>query len=366
MDFTFPQPYPISGTVRDGVGNPVQGATVWGGLNSVTTAAGGTYTAMAGPGDHYLSAQKDGYQSAPSVIVPVPPAAFGVDFVLLVKDQTIRGRVVDNQGRPLVDASVSANNIVCGNWGSASTRVTGDGVYTLTVPSGSYHVTASKNGYMPSPPELAKVPVTDAQAAAVTVDFTLEPLAYTIRGAVRDSLGRPVEDAQVYAGACGLSYSADTDTTGAYTLTVSANTYRIYAAKTDYGDAPAQTVATPPNADHVDFVLPPTYTISGRVTDPEGHPIENVEVDTDWNTLNRDFDMTDADGKYTLHLVAGAYKVGVEKEGYSRPTARRGRATGSDRHRLRHITRGSAHPGHRTRHGRPWRARGKGLPHACW
>ena len=319
VDFAFPQPFPISGTVRDGSGQPMPGATVWGGVSSVTTAADGTYTAMAGPGDHYLSAGKDGYQSAPSVLVPVPPATTGVDFVLRVKDQTIRGRVVDNQGRPLADASVSANNIVCGNWGSASTRVAADGAYTLTVPSGSYHVTASKNGYMPSPPELAKVPVTDAQAAAVTVDFTLEPLAYTIRGAVRDSLGRPVEDAQVYAGACGLSYSADTDATGAYTLAVSANTYRVYTAKTDYGDAPAQTVATPPNADHVDFVLPPTYTISGRVTDPRGRPLAGVWVGTDYSGADSDSDSTDADGKYTLHLAAGSYRIGVEKDGYDWP-----------------------------------------------
>jgi protocatechuate 3,4-dioxygenase beta subunit len=320
VDFTFPQPYPISGTVRDGSGKPVQGATIWGGLNSVTTAADGTYTAMAGPGEHYVSAQKNGYQPAPSVIVPVPPAASGVDFVLLVRDQTIRGRVVDNQGRPLGDASVSGNSIICGNWGSANTRASADGTYTLTVPSGTYHVTATKDGYAPAPPELAKVPVTEAQSAAVTVDFTLEPLPFTIRGTVRDSLGQPIDDAWVRASACGLSYGTETDATGTYTLTVNANTFSVSASKSGYLQEPLQIVPVPPNAEHVDFTLRArvTYTITGRVTDPQGAPLEDAYVRTASGGPDYDSDNTDATGKYTLQVLAGTYQILAEKEGYAR------------------------------------------------
>ncbi len=320
VDFTFPEPSPISGTVRDGAGNPVQGATVWGGLNSVTTAANGTYSTMAGPGEHYVSAQKDGYQSAPSVLVPVPPAASGVDFVLLVKDQTIRGRVVNNQGQPLADAYVSADSTVCGNRGSGSTRVAADGAYTLTVPAGTYHVTASKGGYVPAPPELVKVPVADAQAAVASVDFTLEPLAYTIRGTVRDNLGQPVEDAGVYASACGLSYSTDTDPTGTYTLTVSANTFNVSASKSGYVGAPQQIVAVPPNAEDVDFTLSArvTYTITGRVTDSQGHPLDAAYVRTDSSGAYYDSDWTDSTGKYTLQVIAGTYRIFAEQDGYAR------------------------------------------------
>ena len=123
----------------------------------------------------------------------------------------------------------------------------------------------------------------------------------------------------MYASACGLSYGADTDATGAYTLTVSANTYSVYASKSDYPDAPAQTVSVPPNADHVDFVLPPVYTISGRVTDPQGRPLADVDVSTDYSSADYDSDYTDTDGRYTLHLAAGSYRISAEKDGYDWP-----------------------------------------------
>lgn len=313
VDFTFPQPYPISGTVRDENGQPVAGATVYGGVNSVTTAADGTYTTLAAAGDHSVSASKDGYQSASSVLVPVPPAVTSVDFVLLIKNQTITGRVTDSQGLPLADAYVSASSITCRSSGSGSTRTKADGTYTLAVPVGTYHVKASKDGFIPTPSELVKLP------SAAQVNFTLEPLAYTIRGAVKDSQGQPVKNAWVYASACGLSYGANTDATGAYTLAVSANTYSVYASKSDYPDPPAQIVSTPPNADHVDFVLPPAYTIGGRVTDPQGRPLADVRVGTDYSNADYDSDYTDTDGRYTLHLAAGSYRIGAEKEGYDWP-----------------------------------------------
>ena len=313
VDFTFPQPYPISGTVRDGAGLPVAGATVYGGVSSVTTAADGTYTAMAGPGDHYVSAQKTGYQSASSVRVPVPPAATGVDFVLLIKNQTITGRVTNNQGQPLTDAYVYASSIDCSGSGGGSTRTAADGTYSLAMPVGTYHVNASKDGFVPAPIELVKLP-----PVATQINFVLEPLSYTIRGIVRDSQGQSVMDAWVYASACGMSYSADTDATGAYTLTVSANTYSIYASKSDYPDAPAQTVSTPPNADHVDFILPPAYIISGRVTNPQGLPLADVSVGT-YSGPDYDSDTTDVDGRYVLHLAAGSYQIDAEKEGYDWP-----------------------------------------------
>jgi protocatechuate 3,4-dioxygenase beta subunit len=243
-----------------------------------------------------------------------------VDFVLLLQDQTIRGRVVDNQGRPLGNVSVSADSIICSNWGSASTQTSADGAYTLAAPPGTYHIRANKNGYVPAAPELAKVPVADAQAAAVTVDFTLDPLPYTIRGTVRDSLGQPVKDAYINASACGLSYSTETDAAGAYTLMVSADSFSISASKSGYVQPPALTVAVPPNAEHVDFTLHPrvTYTITGRVTDPQGTPLKDAYVRTASGGPDYDSDYTDATGKYTLQVMAGAYQILAEKEGYAR------------------------------------------------
>jgi protocatechuate 3,4-dioxygenase beta subunit len=72
----------------------------------------------------------------------------------------------------------------------------------------------------------------------------------------------------------------------------------------------------------VDFTLTPLtfYTISGRVTDPTGQPIEDA-----WARVSRgqdpyyDSDWTDADGWYQLHVPAGTYHVFASKHGYTWP-----------------------------------------------
>ncbi len=322
VDFTFPQPYTITGVVRDEAGNPLGGASIWGGLSSATTAANGTYTITVGPGEHSLSAHKEGYEDAPSVLAPTPPDVAGVDFVLRLKDQVIRGRVTDDQGRPVADAWVSAEHIVCGALGDDVTRTTANGAYTLTIASGIYWVEVEKDGYVPAPPEEVTVLAGTARAAEAQVNFTLQPAMYSIRGTVRNSLGQPLAGAWVYASACGLRYDATTDATGAYTLTVSAEKYSVYAYKWDYPDSDAQTISAPPNAAGVNFIMPPTYTISGRVTDDQGQPIEDVYVRTAWPYPYYDSDWTDASGWYTLTVRSGDYNIRAEKAGYATPANR--------------------------------------------
>lgn len=106
IDLVFPPTYTLSGVVRDQDGNPVAGASVFGGLEVGTTAADGSYTIVEGPGEHYVSAAKNGYQSPYSVLVPLPPAATGVNLLLLWEDGTIRGRIVDDRGAPVAGATV--------------------------------------------------------------------------------------------------------------------------------------------------------------------------------------------------------------------------------------------------------------------
>jgi protocatechuate 3,4-dioxygenase beta subunit len=130
VDVTFPPTYTISGVVRDQDGHPVPGASVYGGLGVGTTAADGSYTIAEGPGEHDVSASKDGYHSPYSVRVPLPPAAAGVNLLLLQEDGTLQGQVVDDQGTPVADASVRTENAVCGEWGWGGAQTAADGTYS--------------------------------------------------------------------------------------------------------------------------------------------------------------------------------------------------------------------------------------------
>ena len=279
IELTFPPTYTISGVVRDRAGNPVSGAQVYGGIDTVTTAGDGTFTAVAGPGEHDLSAYKDGYQSPYDVLVPLPPTATGVGVPLLREDGMIQGRIVNDQGAPVAGAWVYAENAVCGDWGDGAAQTTAGGDYSLSVPAGIYHVWASKDGHVPTAPQQVDVP---SGLPAVQANLVLDRALVTIRGTVRDGAGQPVENAQVNASACGLSYGTSTNAGGAYTLTVGEGLYTVSATKTDYTGGNIQMVSVPPDATGIDFSLTALtfYTITGRVTTPQGQPIEGAWVET--------------------------------------------------------------------------------------
>jgi protocatechuate 3,4-dioxygenase beta subunit len=315
IDLTFPETYTISGVVRDQDGNPVPDAFVYGGVAVGTTAADGSYTIAQESGEHYVSASKTGYQSPYSVLVPLPPAASTVDLLLLEEDGTIHGQIVDDQGTPLAGAFVWADNAVCD--GGDSTLTAGDGTYSLSVPSGVYQVSASMDGHVPAAPEEVSVP---SGLPGAQVDLVLERATHFIRGTVRDGAGQPLADASVDAVSCEASYSAQTDATGTYTLQVGSGTYSVYASKWHYTGGDDQVVSVPPDANGIDFTLTALtfYTITGRVTDSQGQPVEDAIVATSPNQDPTDAtSWTDADGRYELEVLAGTYHITAGKQGYT-------------------------------------------------
>jgi protocatechuate 3,4-dioxygenase beta subunit len=316
IDFTFPPTYTLSGFVRDQDGHPVTGATIYGDVGEGTSAADGSYTIVEGPGEPYVSAYKDGYQSPYSVVVPVPPAATDVDLLLLREDGTIYGRIVDDRGTPVDWATVWADSVLCDDWDDIDGKTGADGSYTLTVPAGIYHVGASKEAYASTPSVEVTVP---SGAPAVRVDLVLKDAPHTIGGTVYDGAGQPAEDVRVTASMCGVSYGTWTDASGMYTLSVEAGIYSVVASSGSYNKADAQQVSVPPDASGIDFMLP-AHAISGRVTDPAGQPIEHVRVQTSQqDDPYYSGDWTDAAGRYTLPVPPGNYHVIAFEYGYTRP-----------------------------------------------
>ena len=315
VDFTFPPPRAaaaamsettISGTVRDGKGNPVPGAGLWafaddcGGSGRACTSASGTYTITLDKAGSYVV-----WDGAEHRLVSVPPAASGVDFV----QYAIQGTVRDESGQPVIAARMQAD--VGGE--AVTTWTDRSGGYTLHVPAGTCQVTAEKGGYPPPSPQTVSAPP-DASG----VDFVL-PTGHTISGLVLDGDGLPLPGAAVLAAGPAGSAETETDACGIYALLLPAGTYTVTVSLEGYTSPPAQTATVPPDAYALDWVMEPEpppalYTISGTVRDSAAAPVEGAEV-----CAGKLCAFTDAEGGYQIEEPAGTYTVQAWKEGHGKP-----------------------------------------------
>jgi len=101
---------------------------------------------------------------------------------------TLNGTVTSSSGTPLAGATITV---------AASTRTTGTdaaGVYQMTLPVGSYSVTASAYGYQSH----TAVEVGITQGATTVQNFQLTPLpSHALSGQIRDEQGGPVANTKV-------------------------------------------------------------------------------------------------------------------------------------------------------------------------
>jgi protocatechuate 3,4-dioxygenase beta subunit len=295
------------------------------------------------------------------VMPPVPvPASSG----------TIRGRVLDTDGRPVAGATVSARD------GARSRTVTtdGDGRFELVeVPTGSVTVDANKSGYVPSrhgaqTAQLPALPITLTKGQVVEgIDIVL-PRPSAISGTVVDEAGEPMEDVSVLmlrvtrsAGGGLVTKEAPlmnrrTDdrgqfriwglVPGTYVITVSApaltpdlsGSSRVayspvyYPGTTDV--ASASQIHVTGQQDLSGFVIPlapvPVARISGVATNSVGAPLSGIirlssarmsilTVQPRQATLgdNGEFAFTDVPrGEYLLHGLAASGPSGPEFAAY--------------------------------------------------
>jgi protocatechuate 3,4-dioxygenase beta subunit len=346
----------ISGVVRDGDGNPIDGAYMFAGSdaccfsNYAYTAADGSYT-IAGltPGMYRVQAQKQGfaqeyydnvfgYNDATLVGVNEDATTPDIDFDLGTGG-AIAGKITDQNGDPLFGASIYANRVdAC--CGSGYTNSADDGTYTMTglVP-GVYRVYVEAFGYPTrfydgtySYADAAPVFVADA-ATTPEVDVQMLP-GGTISGTVTEGDGvTPIEGAliSVDLNACCFGASTVTDASGNYALpSLPAGEYRVRAAADGfaaeyYVDAyeyfAATLVPLAPGGDaDVDFALEVGGSISGTITDIDGNPIAGANVSAEPDQCCSGFVSTvsAADGTYTLSgMIPGDYRIVASAAGYA-------------------------------------------------
>ena len=194
----------ISGTVRaSGTNAPVAGALIMvdnaAPLNAPTrgvnkgkllTGADGTYTALIAAKDlgqtASVSASKDGMTFVPATLVAPAHAGAeitGIDFTGFV-NATITGRVAGPNGRPLSDAEVTATP-VAGNGDPVVDTTATTGTFSLSVPFGSYTITASRDNHTFEIPAQYRAAVNVAPGQVVNIG-TIQAMTFMARGVKAD------------------------------------------------------------------------------------------------------------------------------------------------------------------------------------
>jgi len=309
----------ISGIVyaADGV-TPLSGARVWasrddggeGGGEAITDDSGQYTITDLPPGQYKVGAEKDGYieelyqdtndwNAATLVEVNAGQTTTGINFTL--EDAYIIGGHVYYEGSPVAGVEVSTG---CEGWGTGFTTEA-SGVYTLTVPAGTWQLHVQGGGYVHWGEIVVTVP-----PSRTDVDIEVEQ-AYTISGRTLYD-GSPVSDIDVNTGDETWGTGTRSDASGVYTLTVPAGTWQLHAWGHGYVLTEGPEVTVPPSQSGVDLNLERGGVISGTVRRAEdGAPLGNVPVGV--HNLDMDYGqgtMTRDDGTYIFDsLPYGTYIV---------------------------------------------------------
>jgi thermitase len=302
-------PGSITGAVTNAKdGSPIVGVAVSDGTRTATTDATGKYTiANVPPGTYQVVASKEGYESSSLTVSVLSGATVLANLSLsqIILPGSITGSVTNaKDGSPIVGAVVSDGN------GTALTDALG--TYTIAdVPSGTYQVVATKQGY-----ESSSLTVNVLQGATAVANLSLSQIILpgSITGSVTNAKdGSLIVSATVSDG----TRTTSTDTTGKYTINnVPPGTYQVVASKEGY-ETSSSTVSVLQGATAVanfslsQIILP--GSITGSVTNAkDGSPVVGAAVSDGTRTTS-----TDTTGKYTINNVPpGTYQVTVSKSGY--------------------------------------------------
>jgi hypothetical protein len=318
----------ISGTVLGADGRPLAGATVspaarpwgWGSVEPVDERGRFELNGLT-PGVYDVVARAPGLAPAFAAEVTVDrrtdarielvvrPGARVVGRLLDANERPVGGKVAvgDLDGRPV--PRVLAEPF--------ATEAAADGRFAIDgVPVGEHALGVTAPGLARQRVDLA---VREGERQVDVGDVRLE-VGIAIRGRVRSKAGQPIADAIVRANVLRMGNDgteARSEADGTFVLAgLEQGVYRVSAEAVGYGqeDKTAETGGEP-----VELVLSPAGTITGRVVDERGRPVESFRVSARTNErpgmgfrMPRFEETTSEDGRFTLSSVAaGDYVVSV-------------------------------------------------------
>jgi hypothetical protein len=238
--------------------------------HSTTVAADGSYTLHGvRSGVRTITPSKTGYFfPRGSVTLTVESDITGVDFTTWQRGYSISGRITLGDGTPLAGTQVKIN---------AGETVTTDenGNYTLGAPDptnpfyqfgllypGSYTVTASKPGYLITPPASQNVTITSSDLTQV--NFTATLITYhPVSGRVTFDDGSPATGIIVHTN---TGYSTTTDADGNYSLTLPTGVHTLTLSQLKYTFSPISRVVTIAAAAQADLNFVATFHPELRIS----------------------------------------------------------------------------------------------------
>jgi uncharacterized membrane protein len=158
-----------------------------------------------------------------------------------------------------------------------------------------------------------------------TADLVIAaPHLGTIKGIVTDQDNNPVDGATVTLldGNDNVVKTTNTNSTGGYEFTnVGADDYRVRASREGYAPDEKSVTLAVGGTKTVDLQIK-LGKISGKITDEKtDKPIEGAKVrifdeNGDWvDTIT-----TDENGRFSIHLPLGTYRIEIEADGYKKTT----------------------------------------------
>jgi hypothetical protein len=216
-------PGSITGTIRDGGGNPIAGATVAYDGGSTTTNGSGQYTiANIMPGQQHITASKGSeFASVSKIVLVVGNQTSTLDFTL-TPPGSVTGTVTSSEsGDPIAGATILHDS-------GASVTTDANGHFALIdIPSGDQNLSASAFGYISSSAQTIAVPANDE----VVVNIILTPKPTYIAGEVKDKVTKePLAGATITDG----TSITTTDSFGRYQLFAPPGTYTLTATIDGY------------------------------------------------------------------------------------------------------------------------------------
>ena len=334
VDVLMPVSGGISGTITDAVSSePLQNVYVFavndtggveygsaaftdlnGNYEIITNLITGSYNVTA------LFASGHVAKEITGVFVTAGEMTNNVDFAL-ERSAIISGTVTDSSSmEALSDISVYALDSNGDYVTSAVTNSSGEytldtnlvtGTYNITVPFPSNHFEETVSG------------VAVTAGSQYIVDFSLDPSG-AISGRITNAgNGQPLVGAIVTASSNGFSGYGTTNDTGYYLIADGLGT-GVYTVFAIYGVGSFNqitgigvTQGSETSGVNLEITLPPSGTITGRVTDSIGDPIEYATVNAE-GLSGFGYDTTDANGDYVINtgLVTGTYNVTVTATGF--------------------------------------------------
>lgn len=241
----------------------------------------------------------------------------------LDKSGIISGTVTDSiSSLPLPDISIFVSSAAGAFSGYALTNSSGEYRVNMNLATGSYNISVLyPEGYLSK--EVSGIAVT--AGLETTADLALDPSGIISGRVTAIPGGQPVAEASVSAYSGGFDYfgSADTDAAGYYRISsgLGTETYTVMASfGSDFNMTTGVNVVAGSETSNVNFQLTitPTGTITGRVTNTTGSPIEGAFVLAEGPSGSGDA-QTDSNGDYSISsgLGTGTYTVNASATGYS-------------------------------------------------